>query len=85
MKITAAFVYALLERTRDPNLDDRYRDVLRIAILPFLYPRPRSDLTAKAPFQMSRQELDETLKAQLEHDQQIKKGHGHLHLVRGPK
>jgi hypothetical protein len=34
-------LYGLLRRIGDPNLDDRYRDMLRIACLPFLHPRPR--------------------------------------------
>jgi len=52
-------LYALLARTRDPDLDDRYKDALRIAILPFLHPRPRSDLTAKPSFLMSDEELQQ--------------------------
>jgi hypothetical protein len=40
-------LYRLLRRIRDPEVDERYRDVLAIATLPFLHPRMRSDLTAK--------------------------------------
>ena len=78
-------LYRLLRRVHDNTLDEKYRDLLAIQIMPFLHPRPRSDQTAKAPFQMSDAELDETMRAQLEHERQVKKGRGHLHLARGPK
>jgi hypothetical protein len=78
-------LYGLLRRIADDTLDDRYRDVLRIACLPFLHPRPRSDLTAKPAFMMSDEELKQTRAAEIEHEKQLRLGRGHLHLVKGPK
>jgi hypothetical protein len=33
---------------------------------------------------MTDAELDETMKAQLEHEKQVSRGKGHLHLVKRP-
>jgi hypothetical protein len=77
-------LYALLARTRDPGLDDRYKDALRIAILPFLHPRPRSDLTAKPSFLMSDEELQQVRDAEIQHEKELRKGR-HLHLIKEPK
>ena len=77
-------LYRLLGRIADESLDPRYRDVLSIACLPYLHSRLSPNLSAKPPYLMSDQELDETLKAQQEHERQVKKGRGHLHLIKGP-
>jgi hypothetical protein len=37
----------------DPDLDARYKDMLRIAILPFVHPRPRSNRCTCAPTRSS--------------------------------
>ena len=42
-------LYRLLDRISDESLDAKYSDLLCISVLPFMHPRPRSDLTAKAP------------------------------------
>ena len=77
-------MYALLARTRDPSLDDRYKDALRIAILPVLHPWPRSDLTAKPCFLMSDEELRQARDAKIRHEKELRKGR-HLHLIKEPK
>jgi hypothetical protein len=75
-------LYGLLRRITDPHLDDRYRDVLRIACLPFLHPRMRSDLTAKPFYLMSPEELEQVEQAQLEHEKQVARGRSHIRLLR---
>lgn len=77
-------LYRLLDRIADESLDARYRDVLSIACLPFLHSRLSPNLSAKPPYLMSDAELDETLKAQEAHEREVKKGRGHLHLIKGP-
>jgi hypothetical protein len=74
-------LYRLLRRIRDPEIDERYRDVLAIATLPFLHPRMRSDMTAKPFFMMSLEEIDQVEKAELEHAKQVARGRGHLRLL----
>lgn len=46
-------LYRLLRRQADPELDERYRDALAIATLPFMHPKPPSTLACKPPFLMS--------------------------------
>jgi hypothetical protein len=77
-------LYGLLRRIADPNLDDRYRDMLRIATLPFLHARLRSDMLVKPAYLMSDEELQQVRAAEVEHEKQLRKGRGHLHLVKGP-
>jgi hypothetical protein len=74
-------LYRLLRRVRDPEIDERYRDVLAIATLPFLHPRMRSDMTAKPFFMMSLEEIDQVEKAELEHAKQVARGRGQLRLL----
>jgi hypothetical protein len=74
-------LYRLLRRIRDPEVDERYRDVLAIATLPFLHPKMRSDMTAKPFYLMSPEELDQVERAQLEHEKQVARGRGHLRLI----
>jgi hypothetical protein len=78
-------LYALLRRTRDESLDPKYRDRLRIAVLPYLHPRAFSRLTAKPFYMMTDAELEETRQAQLEHEKQVARGRGHLQVIKGPK
>jgi hypothetical protein len=76
-------LYGLLRRIADPDLTDaRYKDLLRIATLPYLHPRPRSDLTAKAPYQMTDAELHEVREAQLQHERQLARGQPPLRLIK---
>jgi hypothetical protein len=74
-------LYRLLDRIADESLDPRYRDALCVQVLPFLHSRLSPNLMAKPPFLMSSEESDETLKAQLEHEKQVKRGRGYLHSV----
>jgi hypothetical protein len=78
-------LYRLLDRIADEALDARYRDALCVQVLPFMHSRLSPNLSAKPPYLMTDTELDETLRAQEEHERQVKKGGAHLHLVRGPK
>jgi hypothetical protein len=78
-------LYGLLRRIRDESLDPKYRDMLRIAVLPYLHPRAFSRLTAKPFFMMTDEELEETRRAELEHERQVSLGRDHLHLIKGPK
>jgi hypothetical protein len=75
-------LYGLLRRIGDPGLlDERYKDLLRIATLPFLHPRMRSDMTTKPFFLMSPEELDQVERAQLEHEKQVARGRAHIRLL----
>jgi hypothetical protein len=74
-------LYRLLRRIRDPEVDEKYRDMLAVATLPFLHPRVRSDMTAKPFFMMSQEEVDQVERAELEHEKQVARGRGHLHLI----
>jgi hypothetical protein len=74
-------LYRLLRRIRDPDVDERYRDVLAIATLPFLHPRMRSDLTAKPFFMMSPEELNQVEQAELEHEKQVARSRTHIRLI----
>jgi hypothetical protein len=71
-------LYRLLRRIRDPEIDERYRDVLAIATLPFLHPRMRSDLTAKPFYLMSPEELDQVEQSELEHEKQVARDRAHI-------
>jgi hypothetical protein len=77
-------LYGLLRRIADPELlDERYKDLRRIATLPYLHAKPRSDLTAKAPFQMTDAELIAVREAEEEHQRQLKRGKSVLQVIRG--
>src|SRR6266850_5061746 len=75
-------LYGLLRRIADPDLlDERYKDVLRIASLPYLHSRLVSGLTAKPAYLMSDEELQATREAELEHQRQLAMRRGHLQVV----
>lgn len=74
-------LYGLLQRIADETLDPRYRDLLRIATLPYLHAKVPATLTAKPVFMMSDDELKEVSGAQREHEKQVALGRGHLHVV----
>jgi hypothetical protein len=78
-------LYRLLARIADESEDIRYRDALSIACLPYLHSRLISNLTAKPAYLMSDEELEQTRAAVIEHQKQLRKGKGHLHLIKGPK
>jgi hypothetical protein len=75
-------LYRLLDRIADTGLDERYRDALSIVVQPYLHPRLRSDLVAKAPFQMTDAELVAVREAQLQHERQLVRGKPALQLIK---
>jgi hypothetical protein len=75
-------LYRLLARIADESEDIRYRDALCVQVLPFLHGRLSSNLTAKPYFLMSDEEIREVEAAELEHEKELRKGRGHLHLVK---
>jgi hypothetical protein len=75
-------LYRLMNRIADETLDPKYRDMLCVQILPFLHPRLVPNLSAKPYFMMSDEELREVEAAELEHEKQLRKGRGHLHLIK---
>jgi hypothetical protein len=81
----ASPLYELLARIADPDLDDRYRDMLRIAVMPFVHARPRSDMQVKPLHQCTDDELIAVRDAEAAHRRQVelaKRGR-HLRLVKG--
>ena len=78
-------LYGLLRRIRDESLDPKYRDFLRIAVLPYLHPRAFSRMTAKPSFMMTDEELKEVREAELEHEKQVAAGRDQIRLMKGPK
>jgi hypothetical protein len=52
----------LLRRMGDLSEPERYRDSLAIAAAPYLHPRLTSIAMAKAPFEMTQEELEQTLR-----------------------
>jgi hypothetical protein len=48
----------LLDRIEDEGLDAKYRDMLCIAVLPFVHARPVATLTAKCSFEMTDDEIN---------------------------
>jgi hypothetical protein len=66
----------LLRRARDESLDPKYRDMLRIACLPYTSPRLPSTLPCKPPHLMSDAELRETYAAEMEHQRQLARSRG---------
>jgi hypothetical protein len=75
-------LYRLLAQIEDETEDIRYRDALSIACLPYLHPRPVSNLTAKPPHLMSDEELKATRHAEIEHQRQLAKGREHSRIGR---
>jgi hypothetical protein len=81
----ASPLYELLARISDPALDDRYRDMLRIAVMPFVHPRPRADMPIKPLHMCTDEELTQLRDAETTHRRQIElaKAGRHLRLVKG--
>ena len=75
-------LYRLLDRIGDESLDPKYRDLLCGMVLPYLHPKPRSGLTAKAPHQMTTEELHAVKAAEEAHQRQLARGKTALRLVR---
>src|SRR4051794_24691247 len=75
-------LYRLLDRIGDETLDPKYRDMLAIAVLPYLHARLPPVLTAKPAFMMSDHELAEVQHAQLEHERQVTISRGKVSLIK---
>ena len=58
----------MLEIINDPSVAEARRDKFIIAAAPYLHPRLTSVAMAKAPFEMTEQEIEETLRRQQEHE-----------------
>jgi hypothetical protein len=78
-------LYRLLDRIADEALDAKYRDALCVQVLPFMHSRLIPNLSAKPFYLMSDEELREVEAAELEHEKQLRKGRGHLHLIKEPR
>ena len=70
-------LYRLLDRMSDTSLDSKYRDFLAIACLPYLHSKMPSVLIVKPPHLMTDEELEQTRRAELEHQRQIELGRVH--------
>lgn len=76
-------LYQLMRRIADPELDEKYRDMLRIAVLPYCHPRAFTKMAAKPYFMMTDEELIEVRKAEAEHERQIELSRAQLRLIKG--
>ena len=58
----------MLSIINDPSVSEARRDKFIIAAAPFLHPRLTSIATAKAPFEMTDVEIEQTLRRQQEYE-----------------
>ena len=58
----------MLEIINDPSVSEARRDKFVIAAAPYLHPRLSSIGMAKAPFEMTKEEVEQTLRRQAEHE-----------------
>src|SRR6516164_10427375 len=58
----------MLEIINDPSVSEARRDKFVIAAAPYLHPRLSSIAMAKAPFEMTKEEVEQTLRRQAEHE-----------------
>ena len=58
----------MLDIINDPSVPEARRDKFIIAAAPYLHPRLTSIAIAKAPFEMTKEELEQTLRRQEEHE-----------------
>jgi hypothetical protein len=77
-------LYGLLRRiaSADTDIDERYRDFLRVAVLPYLHARATSKLLAKPYFMMTDAELIEVRRQELEHERQIEISRKHMRAIK---
>jgi hypothetical protein len=75
-------LYELMERIADDTLDMRYRDMLRLAVLPYFHARLPPTMAANPPYLMTDAELADVQRAQREHERQIALGRGQVRLVK---
>jgi hypothetical protein len=64
-------LYRLLDRIADPTLDERYRDTLCVAILPYMHCRMPTAMIVKPVHLMSDTELQQMHEAELERCRQV--------------
>ena len=64
-------LYRLLDRIADPTLDEKYRDTLCIAVLPYLHARMPTTMVVKPLHLMTDEELEATRRAEIEHLRQV--------------
>jgi hypothetical protein len=74
-------LYRLLDRIADPTLDERYRDTLCVAILPYMHSRMPTTMIVKPLHLMSDAELQQMREAELEHRRQVALGRGRLRVA----
>ena len=58
----------MLAIINDPNVSEARRDKFIIAAAPYLHPRLTSVAVAKAPFEMTNEEIEQTLRRQQEYE-----------------
>ena len=58
----------MLAIINDPSVSEARRDKFIIAAAQYLHPRLSSIAMAKAPFEMTKEELEQTLRRQEEHE-----------------
>ena len=58
----------MLAIINDPNVSEARRDKFIIAAAPYLHPRLASIAMAKAPFEMTKEEIEQMLRRQAEHE-----------------
>lgn len=59
-------LYRVLDRIADPALDEKYRDTLCVAVLPYLHSRMPATMVIKPLRLMSDEELEQMRQAELE-------------------
>jgi hypothetical protein len=74
-------LYRLLDRIADPTLDQKYRDTLCVAILPYMHSRLPATMVIKPLHMMTDGELQQMREAELEHRRQVALGRGHLRVA----
>jgi hypothetical protein len=55
---------------------------MSIACLPYLHSRLVSNMVVKPAYMMSDEELQEVRAAEIQHEKELRRGRGHLHLVK---
>lgn len=58
----------MLDIINDPSVPEARRDKFIIAAAPYLHPRLASIAMAKAPFEMTKEEIEQMLRRQAEHE-----------------
>ena len=69
-------LYRLLDRIADPTLDEKYRDSLCVAVLPYLHARMPTTMVVKPLHLMTDEEFEATRRAEIEHLRQVELDQG---------